>query len=162
MAHVVRREQLLGLDLDAEQVADRVRIFRAIQAMEDRPARIRMGFGGLVDPGLDIRDEAMELGRIGPGHSLRRHHPRTQLQHDFLECSGVVGGLSEVDLLERKIADLEGIVVADGAVIFNQLRTRRRGRLAARRRKRGREDVNPRQERLLHRFVRPIAASNAP
>ena len=80
-ARVVARKQRRGIDRQIEQIADGVGVFRAIEAMQHRRARVRSRGGGAVERVLHGRSEPIERGAVRPRRAGRRHHAGAHLPH---------------------------------------------------------------------------------
>ena len=65
VGEIVGRQHRPGIDLQVEQIADGVRVLQAVEAMDGRPARVRLFDGGPVEGGLQPRRERA-VGRGGP------------------------------------------------------------------------------------------------
>ena len=89
-----------GIDLEIEQVADRVGVFGAVEAMEPRRRRVRRG--GPVELVLEPRRHRLVHGRFGPARAGRRHHARAQLAHDQLERLRMAADVVQIDRIERQ------------------------------------------------------------
>ena len=74
VAFVVGRQQFFDVDFKVEQIANRIAVFRAIQAVKRRSAGIGMRCGGLVQPCFEQRDHRFDRGLIRLGAAQRRHH----------------------------------------------------------------------------------------
>ncbi len=129
-AHRVLRQPLRRIHVDVQQVLDRARVLRAIQARERAAARIRIRFGVRVDRRLERADETLIDRGIGTRHARRRHHARLQLPDDALSDVGVLARFRNVERCERETAGaiLIPIVVAADAVLLDEaVVVRRRG-----------------------------------
>ena len=78
---VVRRQKLRRIDLEIEQVADRVRVFGAIQAVKAR--RRQMWCGLPVELVLQPGDQRRVGRSIRPPRTGRRHHAGPEFSHDL-------------------------------------------------------------------------------
>jgi hypothetical protein len=100
VALVVGRQQLCDVDLQIEQIANRVAIFGAIQSMDWFMARIGTANRLLVERRLETRDKAVEGGRVRTRHALRRHHAATDFANDLfpeLRLSGCISGVQTLE-----------------------------------------------------------------
>ena len=132
VAFVVRRQELGRVDLEAEQIADRVAVLGAVQAVDRRAARIRIARACAVERRGEPRDHALVDVGLGPRHALRRHRPGVELAHHPLPNFGVGGDVLEVARVEHHVADLRVLVVTGDAVLREEA-FRGVGREAARR-----------------------------
>ena len=121
VARVVGREQLRRIDLNGQQVADRVGVLGAVQAMEHRrPAGVGVERGRAVEPGLEpAREPVVRLAiRTRPPH--RGHEAGPQLAHHLLPHLGTRRHVVHVQEVQRQAGGLEGLVVAGDAVAVEQ------------------------------------------
>ena len=112
---VVGRQQRRHVDVETEQLANRVRVLGAIQAPQRRASRARRQLR--VELAFEPRGEA--LVRLGIGPTLRgrrRHRARAQLAHDGLPHLRMRFDSSRVEIREREAAVEIGRVVAIRAV----------------------------------------------
>ena len=136
VGEVVARQQRRGVDLQIEQVADRVGVLQPVEAMDGRPAGIRPLGRGAVEGGLQPRRErAVGLGG-GPRAARRRHGLRPQLAEDLLPDLRVRADALRVDAVEGQVARPQTPVVARDAVAV-QHRPPSRGLLVPGGRERG-------------------------
>ena len=121
MTHVVGRQKRGGLNFKIQQVADRVLVLGSIQAVEGRPAWIRIESGNAIDVGLQRRGEFHEGVVFRPRHAGRRHHSGSQLEDDFLRLFCVLIRIREVDVaVEREAPVPHVVVVAVATVLLDQ------------------------------------------
>ncbi len=85
----VGRQQDVHVDVEREQVADRVGVFGAVQPMQRRCDEGRVGIDGLVEPLLELRREAIEGRALRATSAARRHHAGADLLDDLLPRLGV-------------------------------------------------------------------------
>ena len=114
-AHLVERQPVAGVDLEAQQVANRLRVLGPVEALEGPAPRVGGGAGGLVELVLEGLDENTEVGLVGPARSRRRHHARPQLADHRLGDLGVVGRRRRVEAFQRQVAAKRPVVVTAGA-----------------------------------------------
>ena len=91
-AGVVGGEFFFGAEVDAEEVADGVGVFVAIQAVRDDAAGVGLHVPvGFIEFGLDVADEGVHLfgGRLG--YAFGRHFAGTEFGEDGFP--GVAFGL---------------------------------------------------------------------
>ena len=114
---VVPRQQRGDVDLQRQQVADRVLILGPVQPPEGLGAAgIGMGPRRLVERGLEIGQEAPAGRGIGTRTRTRGHRARAQLPDDLLPDLRVRGDVSNVHAFQRQPARLEAVAVAGDAV----------------------------------------------
>ena len=114
----------------AEQIADRVLIFRAIQAAE------RVGAAGIgirrrhaIERRFEVRDEPV-VGRFGRTRApRRRHRPRAQLAHHELPPLGIGTDVGDIERAEDEIPLLGFLVMTAGAIAIQCCLLRRYGSL---------------------------------
>ncbi len=116
---VVGRQQRRGVDVEREQLLDRVRVLGAIQAVQREVAGRRLG-GGAVEVGLERCDQAVDLRVAGMLAARRRHQPAAQLADDLLPDLGVRADRVRIELVEREARRLLDGVVALVAVLLDQ------------------------------------------
>ena len=79
VADVVGGEVLGRLEIDADEVADGVVVFDAVEPADGDPARIAFaGAIGTIEDGGDGAGELLDVGDVGPRPALRRHFARLQ------------------------------------------------------------------------------------
>ena len=127
-ARGVARQQSRGIDLQREQVADRVVVLGAVQPAEGlRAARI----GRLGSDAVEFRLEGRECLDIGAvvraAPARRRHLPRAQLAGHLLPGRAVAAGVLLDQGVEFKARRLEAAVVAAQAVARDEDAVRRVG-----------------------------------
>ena len=121
VTRVVRRQQVGCVDLDGEQVADRVGVLEPVQPMRHlSPARIRSSSAGLIEALLDRGTQARVTGFVRTRHAGRWHQTDAQLADHLLPGVGVLAHLREVHPLEHEIAGLGARVVATHAVAADE------------------------------------------
>ena len=129
VALVVGRQQRVDVELETEQVADRIGVLGAIETMQRRFPRVRRRESGLVERPFDRREESVDPGGIGTPRVGRRHHPRANLANHFFPGGGVRRHPGFVQVRQRQVAALHPVVVTADAVLADQRAvSRRRGR----------------------------------
>jgi hypothetical protein len=99
---IVRRQVARGVDVQIEDVADDVRVFRAVQAVQ--PGRRRVRRRVPIELGFQPGDESVVRGFVGAPRSGRRHHSGAHLPDDALPDVGVIGDAGDVEIVERQLA----------------------------------------------------------
>ena len=112
----VRRQIFRHVDVDAEHRLDRGRVFRAVEPLEGPATGIRRGGRG-VERGLERRHEPHAGSAIRLRLALGRHQTRAQLANHLLGGRRVIGGVRDVELVERHLA-LQVVVVVTAAAVF--------------------------------------------
>ena len=124
VARFVRRQQRHGIDLEVEQVLDRVGVLRPVHPVHHRTAHVGLGRGGAIERRLHRGDEAVRGGVIRPRHAGRRHHAHSHLANDLLEqvalLEEIAGGVRGVEAFERQPPGLRTLVVTGDAVLLQQ------------------------------------------
>ena len=98
---VVWRQQRRRVDVKAQQVANRVRVFTAVQPVQRVPAGIGTGRGGTVERAFEMLDQRVLRRRIGPRHARRRHPTGTESAHHLLPHLRVLGGERHIRSIEH-------------------------------------------------------------
>jgi hypothetical protein len=166
VGRVVRRQQRGDVDVEREEIANRVRVFRAVQTMEDWTAGTRVQSGSAIELGFNRRRQRTIRRLVGLRRAGRRHRARPQLAHDALPDRGVLGDGGHVDIVEE---DAGGGRRCPGALIVAARAVRVEDaavRLCRRLRSRDGRDRDPRACRqqpppTRHGF-RPSAGSGTP
>ena len=84
LARVVAGEQRRGINRQVEQIPYSVRVFRAVEAMQDGRARVGAGGRRAIERVLQLRGDTIQRRAVGPGCAARRHHARPQLPDHLL------------------------------------------------------------------------------
>ena len=131
VARVVGRQQCRGVDIHGKQIADRVLIFSAIEAVERLgPAGIRFLRRDTIQRRFQICDERVVGRFIRPrtSGSRRRHRTGSQLPHRVLPHGDVLAHVVHVFGVERETTRLQFCVVAARAIpVEDRARRSRRG-----------------------------------
>ena len=131
VAHFVGRQQRRRVDLESQQIADRILVFGAIQAMERLgAARIGIGLSGEIERRLDRCGEFIDRRLRRPADAGGRHQAGAELDDDLLPFRRVGRDIGDVQGIQRQSAGLEPLVVARHAIGVDE-------RLGGRRRSRG-------------------------
>ena len=105
--------------------ASRSRIALAYSARFRRCNPTVPGFGCwaayLIQRTLDMAHECVNAGPLRPRHSSRRHHAGTKLPDNLLPSFRTSRDLRWIHLLQREAAGLQPVVVADLAILRNEL-----------------------------------------
>ena len=117
---IVRRQQCRHIDIERQQIPDRVLVLRSIESMEQRAAWIRPRLCSLVETRLERRDQRVHRRVIGPTRALRRHDAGPQLADDLFPQIDVVRDVGDVRVLEHQIARLEARAMAGDAVLVDR------------------------------------------
>ena len=134
---IVGRQQRADVDLDAEKIADRVGVLRAVQAVHGRPAGIHVRRSRPIEFGLYTSNERECCRGIGTRPARRRHRAGAEFPHHVFPLPGVSPNLRRVEGVERQACCLQPLVVARDAVAGEEFPIRRGRRCARLRRIRG-------------------------
>ena len=127
VALVVGRQQIGDVDVKVEQIANRVAVLRAIQAVHRLVARNRFAKRPTVERLFQRDGEGLERRLIRTRHALRRHHPAPQLHDHFFPDVGVRSSVGGVHALERKASGLHARGVTGQTVFLDERRIRQGG-----------------------------------
>ena len=121
VAHVIGRKPLRDVEVERQQIAHRVPVLRAVEAMERLgAARIRVGRRGAVQRGFEPPRQAVIRRPIRPRPAGRRHHARPELPHDLLpDLRGVIDVI-QVECIESQTGRLQPVIVTRDAVAIEQ------------------------------------------
>ncbi len=114
--HVVGRQQRVPVHLDRQQIADRVRVLRPIEAAHGRPPRVRRRLRRPVDGRLQPRRERRVGCGVGARPRGRRHRLGPQLDEHLLPRRRVRAHVVQISGLQREVRDARAVVVAGQAV----------------------------------------------
>ena len=98
-ALVVGRQERGGIDIQGENVVDRIGVFGAIQAMHGRVAGVRLGGVATIQRGFEERSQPVQRGLIGPRHALRGHRADAELADHLFPGFGAFGDVGEIGSL---------------------------------------------------------------
>ncbi len=87
VGRLVGRQKRRDVHVERQQIANRVGVLGAVQAMDRGMAGKRRGRS--IDGALEPRDQAVACRGVGPRHSRRRHHARPDLPDHPLPDRGV-------------------------------------------------------------------------
>ena len=122
VAGVVGGEIFFGAELDAEQVADGVGVFGAIQAAGGDAAGVRLHVAVMrSNSACTIFDEGVDLRGVGLGHRLRGHFAVLDALDNPLPAFAMLGegrGGSEDSQVQAALG--EAVIVAGGAVFVEE------------------------------------------
>ena len=126
---LVSRQQRPHVQVEREQVANRVVVFRAIQTV-DRidPAWIRTDRPRPVDVGLQPARQREIGGGIGPRPPRWRHRARPKLRNHALPHLRVGTWLRRIEIVERKTSGTQCLVMAGDTVLIDDFAYRGRRR----------------------------------
>ena len=109
----IERQVVAGIDVERQQIADRLRILGPIQPLE-RPSSRRYRLG-LVHLRFERLGERGQHGRIGAAAPGRRHLPGPELANHLLGGVAIGGGVVNGVTLEREVAGLGAVAVTSHA-----------------------------------------------
>ena len=113
-------------------------VLAAIQAMQNRRARIGMGGRRGIETRFERGLQPRERRFVRPPGSLRRHGARLQLAHDFLPHIWMRSGRGAVQPFERQAGGVQALVVTGDAVPIENGTIGRTGRSVGKDLRRGR------------------------
>jgi hypothetical protein len=105
-ARIVGRQQCGRIDVERQQVANRVGVFGAIEPMDERAARIGRLRRHTIEPRLQRGYESFADVCSGRRHPGRRHHPRTHFLDDLFPQLGIGLHVQRIGRLELEPARL--------------------------------------------------------
>ena len=115
---LVAGQQRLHVDVEREQVANRVAVFRAVEAMDRAdPAGIRIGRPRPVDARSPASRHGAIGGRIGTRPSGRRHRAGSKLRDHLFPDLSIRTWPCDVQAVERESGRAQPLVVAGDAVL---------------------------------------------
>ena len=106
VARIVGRQQGGGIDVERQQIADRVLVLDAVHAVQRRASGIGAGRRGAIDGVLDRAGEGVERGALGPLGAGGRHQAGAHLA-DHLLPDLRVGAAIGREAFEREAAGLQ-------------------------------------------------------
>ena len=131
---IIRRKEQRDVDVESQQIPDRVRVLGPVEPVQHGPSGIRMRVRGGIELFLEPVDGVVIRRAIGTTGAERWHRAHSQLPHDFLPRFSVVGYVRQVEALDRQPARPEALTVTGNAVVAQRRfrARRRRGRGGAR------------------------------
>ena len=128
-ARRVARQQVGDVDLQRQQITDRVVVLGAVEAPEGiGAARVPTRRGQAVQCAIQGCERSLVGSLVGPPSARRWHLPRAQLAGDLLPRLPVVAERLPVDRLEREPGRSGPVVVARQTVAVDKGVVRRVGR----------------------------------
>ena len=115
---VVLGQQHGGVDVEREQIVDRVRVLAAVQAMQRHSTGLAL-VGGRIDAVLEPGDELRRGLAIRARLPGRRHETASQLANRGFPRLGILGDAVRRQLVECATAGLLRTVVAIEAVVLD-------------------------------------------
>ena len=126
---IVGRQQRRRPDVEREQIANRVCVLSAVEAMNGRPAGIRGVVGGAVQRRFERRHEGGDRRWVRPRTSGRRHRAAPQLLDHFFPDRHSGAHVVGIDrfLRESEVAGTKPFAVTGHAVAVKEGAVGRRG-----------------------------------
>ena len=118
MAQIVGGQQLRRIDLQAQQIANRIGVFRAIQTMQRRSARVRVQSRVAVQRILQRGRKGRERGGGRARRARRGHHSRAHLANHFFGDGGGGDGVRGVEPGKAQIARFQAVIVTTHAILL--------------------------------------------
>ncbi len=116
VAGIIGRQHLRHVDLDRQQIADDVGVFRAVEAMERRMSGIGLDLRHPIALGLDRLDQGLVGRCVGPRHAGRRHLAAAQLAQQLLPNGALVVEIGEIQRLQVQSRPCLGTEMAGVAI----------------------------------------------
>ena len=104
MADDISREQRAPVDLEGQQIADRVGVFRPVQAMGGHTARFESPLRGAVELRFEPSSEPVVSLRVRPRPSAGGHHPAAQLHHHGFPHGRRLADVGHIQRVQRQSA----------------------------------------------------------
>src|SRR5262249_37783017 len=105
------------VDVEREQIANRVGVLGAIEPVQRRRVETRAGRRRAIQPRLELRGKSVEYAPFRPSRAAWRHHAGPDLPDDLLPRRRIARDVFEVFRVEREPRDLRAIVVTGDAVL---------------------------------------------
>ena len=131
---IVGRQQRRCVDVERQQVANDVRVFRAIEPMQERTARIGIRRFGTIERCFQKGRQRVVCGRVRTGPTRGRHRPTSQLPDDLFPDVGLRWHVGQLQGVQAQSRGLQPLVMADHAVLIEEGTKIRRSRRSDRRR----------------------------
>ena len=126
VAHVVGRENGRDIDVEREEVSNRVLVLGAIQPMDGLGSTgIGAGRRVAIDLALEPRGQRVRARLVGPWPAGRRHRAGSQLPNDFFPRLCVGRNIVQAGMVQHQTGDLRLLVVAADAVAIEECALRR-------------------------------------
>jgi hypothetical protein len=108
------------VDVEPQDVVNRVDVFDTIQAMRRDAARVGRLRGGAIERGFHRTREGIDRGVVRSRTTHRRHLAGPQLPDNLLEDLGIAVEIIDIHVFERQPAGLEFVAMASDAVLVEQ------------------------------------------
>ena len=115
----VRWQERGDIDVHAEQVTDRVRVFRAVQPAQDGTTRVQARRRRAVQLLFQPADQAVVGRLVRPFDALRGHHAQLQLPQDLFPGLRIGRNIREIERVQGEVARLQALVVTRHAVLID-------------------------------------------
>jgi hypothetical protein len=125
---VVWRQERRDVHVEIEQVVHSVRVFAAVQPMENGSAGIGMGGRLGVEVAFERRLQPPVRCLVRAPRALRRHGAGLELPDHLLPELRLRPGPGDIQPFERQLPRLQALVMAADAVLIQHRATRRRNR----------------------------------
>ena len=96
---IVGGQELARVDVDVQQIPNRVGVFGAVHAMQS--GRRNMELGGVVEFVFREHDGRFEELRFRPRHARRRHHPGAKLANHLLPVFRILFDVRRIEAIQR-------------------------------------------------------------
>jgi hypothetical protein len=114
---VVRRQEQRRINVQPQQIANRVCVLGAVQAVQHWPAGIRRSRRDAIELAFEPARKRVENCRRRTRRTWGRHQPGTELPRHLLPRFDVGGRGRERGRVERQPAGLQPLVMAGDAVL---------------------------------------------
>ena len=98
---IVRRQQRGRLDLQVQQVVDRVAVFGAIEPVNAGAAGVGVGGIGVINSPRQIGSHVFQRSRVWPRHPLWRHRAYAELANHLFPGFGAGRNIVQIRILKR-------------------------------------------------------------
>src|SRR5262249_223450 len=115
-ALIIRRQQGGGINIRSQQVANGVRILRAVEPMRGRPSRFWIGCAGAIQTSFQKRPKGVQPRLVRTPKPRWRHHPCANLAVPLLPRFRAFRNVAEVSVFERKSSGSRLVTMARHAV----------------------------------------------
>ena len=120
-AGIVGGQNCRDIDVNGEEIANRVGVFGTIQPVQGSRSRIRSLRSRLINGCFERRSKGIQRRPIRAGRAARRHQARAKLADYLFPGFGIPCGMGCIQLFECQAAGLQLVVVTSEAVLTYQI-----------------------------------------
>src|SRR5882672_109149 len=120
-AGIVGGQNCRDIDVNGEEIANRVGVFGTIQPVQGSRSRIRSLRSRLINGCFERRSKGIQRRPIRTGRSARRHQARAKLADYLFPGFGIPCGMGCIHLFECQAAGLQLVVVTSEAVAIDKV-----------------------------------------